>query len=75
MDLSTNDPELEKENWICVEGFYEKGKISCVVPKVSDLKTDALNFSVDVSINVKKTSNLFLLGLIIHWKCSCFSIL
>jgi hypothetical protein len=54
LDLSTNDPELDKENWICVEGFYEKGKISCIVPMVSDLKTDALNFSVDVSINVLK---------------------
>jgi hypothetical protein len=58
---------LEKENWICVEGFYEKGKISCVVPKVSDLKTDALNFSVDVSINVSKLKLKFLLGTTIYW--------
>lgn len=32
LDLSVNDPELEKENWLCVEGFYEKGKISCTIP-------------------------------------------
>lgn len=32
LDLSVNDPELEKENWVCVEGFYEKGKITCTIP-------------------------------------------
>lgn len=35
LDLSVNDPELDKENWMCVEGFYEKGKISCTIPNVS----------------------------------------
>ncbi|CAK72743.1 unnamed protein product (macronuclear) [Paramecium tetraurelia] len=51
LDLSINDPELDKENWMCVEGFYEKGKISCTIPNVSQLQTDSLNFNVDVSIN------------------------
>ena len=32
LDLSINDPELDKENWMCVEGFYDKGKISCTIP-------------------------------------------
>lgn len=74
LDLSTNDPELEKENWICVEGFYDRGKISCTVPKVSDLKTDALNFSVDISINVMLKLTYFL-GAIIHGQPSRFPVL
>lgn len=51
LDLSLNDPELERENWVCVEGFYDKGKISCTIPQVSQLQSDSLNFNVDVSIN------------------------
>lgn len=51
LDLSTNDPELDRDNWICVEGVYEKGKISCIVPNVSGSITEVLNYSVDVFIN------------------------
>lgn len=51
LDLSQNDPELEKENWICVEGIYEKGKISCVIPKLGEFKSDSLQFNVDLSLN------------------------
>ena len=36
LDLSTNDPDLEKENFICVEGEYKDGKITCVVPMLQE---------------------------------------
>ena len=54
MDLNVNDPELEKENWVCVEGIYEKGKISCLIPSIN---TESLQFNVDISLNGQQFSN------------------
>jgi len=51
LDLEPQDPELEKENWICVVGHYDKGKITCKVPTLSDFNSESLNYNVDVSLN------------------------
>ncbi|EGR29393.1 rcc1 family hect domain protein, putative [Ichthyophthirius multifiliis] len=51
LDLDISDPELEKENWVCVQGEYDKGKITCEVPKLADYNSESLNFNVDVSLN------------------------
>ena len=51
LDLNISDPELDKENWVCVEGVYVKGKIVCEVPKLTDYNAESLNFNVDVSLN------------------------
>lgn len=54
LDLSLNDPELDKENIICVEGIYQSGKISCKIPKIvpdPQNPIDCLNFNIDVSLN------------------------
>eukprot|EP00825_Cyclidium_porcatum_P046805 TRINITY_DN745_c0_g1_i2.p1 TRINITY_DN745_c0_g1~~TRINITY_DN745_c0_g1_i2.p1 ORF type:complete len:1060 (+),score=235.51 TRINITY_DN745_c0_g1_i2:76-3255(+) len=54
LDLSVNDPELEKENIICVEGMYQQGKVICKIPKItpdSQNIVDSLNYNIDVSIN------------------------
>ena len=32
LNLSLNDPELEKENYICVEGNYDQGRVTCQIP-------------------------------------------
>lgn len=54
LDLSLNDPELEKENIICVEGFFSQGKITCKIPKIvpdAANLVDSLNYNIDVSLN------------------------
>jgi hypothetical protein len=34
LDTSVTDLELDKENWKCMPGFYEKGNIVCMIPNV-----------------------------------------
>ncbi|KAL4436169.1 hypothetical protein ABPG74_018153 [Tetrahymena malaccensis] len=51
LDIEPQDPELEKENWICVVGKYDKGKITCTVPTLTEFNNDSLNYNVDVSLN------------------------
>jgi len=43
--------ELDKEDWICVRGFYNKDKITCEIPNVSRLSDTMFNFNIDVSLN------------------------
>lgn len=51
LDLEPQDVELEKEDWICVSGHYEKGRIICKVPTLIAFNAEALNYNVDVSLN------------------------
>lgn len=51
MDLDINDPELEKENFICVAGEYSNGFIKCKIPELQDHEDKSLFFNVDVSLN------------------------
>ena len=34
LDTSVGDLELDRENWKCMPGFYEKGHITCMIPNV-----------------------------------------
>ena len=51
LNLSLNDPELEKENFICVEGNYDQGKVTCLIPPLDDPKSENLQFNVDIALN------------------------
>ena len=35
LDLSVNDPELEKDNYICLKAEYNKGNILCKCPNIT----------------------------------------
>ncbi|KRW99588.1 Regulator of chromosome condensation 1/beta-lactamase-inhibitor protein II [Pseudocohnilembus persalinus] len=55
MDISLNDPELEKDNMISVYGEYSDGQITCTIPKLDDFKGQSGNqnllYVIDVSLN------------------------
>lgn len=42
LDVKTNDPELEKDNWVLSAGHYENGKIVCIVPTLDTYDQDNL---------------------------------
>lgn len=53
MDISINDMELEKDNWVCASGVFdpEKEGIVCTVPEIVDYDSNNLMFNVDIALN------------------------
>ena len=51
LGVTVNSLELDKEDWICVRGTYEKDRITCELPNVTKLSDKLLHFNVDVSLN------------------------
>ena len=51
LDSSVADAELDRENWKCMPGFYENGKILCQIPNVEEYIGIQLQFNIDISIN------------------------
>jgi hypothetical protein len=51
MDIGPNDPQLENDSWVCSAGFYENGKIICIVPELEEYHPDNLQFNIDIALN------------------------
>eukprot|EP00828_Plagiopyla_frontata_P012276 TRINITY_DN16991_c0_g1_i4.p1 TRINITY_DN16991_c0_g1~~TRINITY_DN16991_c0_g1_i4.p1 ORF type:complete len:357 (-),score=85.13 TRINITY_DN16991_c0_g1_i4:22-1092(-) len=51
LDLSISDPELDKENWLCVNSEIINDQIICTIPKLENFHPDCLQFNVDISLN------------------------
>ena len=51
LDSSVTDTDLDKENWKCMPGYYENGKIICTIPNVEEYAGTQLQFNIDISIN------------------------
>ncbi len=49
LDIGPND--LDLENWVCSSGVYQDGKITCIVPKISNYNPESMMFNVDVALN------------------------
>lgn len=56
LDITTNDAQLETDNWVCSAGHYENGKIICIVPELDEFTLDNLQFNVDVALNGQQFS-------------------
>lgn len=51
-----NDPQLEKANWYCSLGSYEKGMIYCNIPHIDNFQQIQVEYNVDISINGQQFS-------------------
>lgn len=51
MDIGPSDPQLENDAWVCSAGFYEKGRIICIVPELDEYHPENLQFNVDIALN------------------------
>jgi hypothetical protein len=49
--LHEESQETQKEDQICVDGYYENGVIIAKVPQVQKYDPENMTFSVDVALN------------------------
>lgn len=56
LDISPNNADLESDNWVCSAGYYENGKIICIVPALEEYQADNLQFNLDIALNGQQFS-------------------
>lgn len=54
--LDVTESQLDNENWVCSAGYYNDGKVVCVVPYLEEFHPDNLQFSVDIALNGQQFS-------------------
>jgi len=58
LGITVASADLDKEDWICVRGTYDKGKITCEIPSMTSLSEKLLHFNIDVSLNGQQFTGL-----------------
>ena len=56
MDIATHDSQLDKANWYCSFGVYEKENINCNIPKIDNFQQMQVEYNVDISLNGQQFS-------------------
>lgn len=60
LDITINDPEfavskhhteIDADNWVCSAGFYDRGKITCILPELEEYESNNLQFNLDIALN------------------------
>ena len=56
MDIYSNDPQIERENWNCSLGQYENCLITCLIPKIENFSQELSEYNVDIALNGQQFS-------------------
>jgi len=56
MDYSNNENQLDKANWYCCFATYDKGIITCNIPRIENFSQSQVEYNVDVAINGQQFS-------------------
>jgi len=56
MDYSNIENQIDKANWYCCFATYEKGMITCNIPKIENFCQNQVEYNVDVAINGQQFS-------------------